>query len=196
MRKRNVALIAAYKAVEKGFSDYRKRVVEELGEEKDRQFRYGITKEKITKIVTDEEGKTTAVDTMVNVVDPSGLSIYAKIFDSTNTHWCNTPEYNRLFLKNQQNIANDILYAKGHIFLNEVYDMLGFEHTSAGSLTGWIKGMGDEQVDFGLFDTHVAKYMSDYDNETIGEKRCDFINGHGNSVILDFNVAGVIYDKI
>ena len=44
LTKRNAALTAAYGALEKGFSEYRARVVEKYGEEEDRDFRYGTGK--------------------------------------------------------------------------------------------------------------------------------------------------------
>ena len=70
------------------------------------------------------------------------------------------------------------------MFLNEVYEQLGFEHTSAGAVVGWIYGgFGDDYVDFGIF------------NESYKPAR-DFINGYNNAVVLDFNVDGVIYNQI
>lgn len=176
MRKRNVALIAAYNVLEKGFSEYRKRVVEEFGPEKDRDFYYGLR----TETVEDKDGKKTEVVSR----DPNGHSLYAKFFDEFSTCWSKSPEENLLFVKNQQNYANDILHARGHLFLNEVYDMLGIPHTSAGALVGWIVSKdGDNFVDFNLYDMmNSAGRM--------------FVNGLERSILLDFNVDGVIYDKI
>jgi hypothetical protein len=196
MRRRNVALVAAYKAIEKSFSDYRSRVVKELGVDKDREFKYGIVKQSIVEVTTDAEGNVNRVRKEVEVIDPNGISQYARIFDDTNVNWDPTNSYNMLFLKCQQTIANDKLHARGHLFLNEVYELLGFEHTTAGAVVGWVDGLGDDFVDFGIFDTTVAGYVDDKANDTIGEQRRDFINGHKNAILLDFNVAGTIYDKI
>lgn len=183
MKKRNVALAAAYKLAEQTFSDYRKRVVDTLGEDKDKEFRYGITQETIDTVEVDKDGKEKKVKKKIDVADPNGISQYAKFFDEASHNWSKTPEYNMVFLKCQQNFANDMLKAKGHIFLNEVYDMLGIERTQAGAIVGWVIGEGDNFVDFGMYDIHDSK------------KR-DFVNGYERSILLDFNVDGVIYDLI
>ena len=89
-----------------------------------------------------------------------------------------------LFLRTQQNYANDLLKARGHLFLNEVYSMLGIPHTSAGAIVWWTIGAGgDNYVDFGIFtrDSQVVR---------------EFVNGYERSILLDFNVDGVIWDMI
>ena len=184
MRKRNIAIMAAYKAVEQNFSTYRKRVIEEFGEEKDRHYRTGVYAEQVTVTKVDPEtGKKTKVTETVEKVDPSMVSQYARFFDKNSSQWSPQPEYNLTFLKCQQNYANDLLHARGHIFLNEVYDMLGVPRTQGGAIVGWVKGEGDDFVDFGIFDGD-------------DEKKRAFVNGYEDSVLLDFNVAGVIYDMI
>lgn len=183
MKKRNIALMAAYKAIEQGFSDYRKRVVAELGNEKDREFRYGIKKvEEVTSEV-DENGKRKKTKVVREVINGNEPSIYARFFDEGSAQWSKTPEYNLMFLKCQQNYANDLLQARGHLFLNEVYDMLGIPRSQAGALVGWVKGVGDDYVDFGIFDSESEAARS-------------FVNGYERNILLDFNVSGVIYDLI
>ena len=183
MKKRNIALMAAYKTIEQAFGNYRKRVVDKYGEEIDHNFKHGITKEKMTVIEEDENGKKKKVKKEVDIYDPSNVSIYAKFFDESSTQWSKTPEYNMLFLKCQQNYANDLLKSRGHIFLNEVYDMLGIPRTNAGSVVGWILGRGDDFVDFGMYNLEY-------------EPSRDFVNGYERSILLDFNVDGIVYDLI
>lgn len=183
MKKRNVALMAAYKAVEQGFNNYRSRVIEELGEEKDRQFRHGIRQEQVTVIEEDEDGKKKKVKKTIETIDPNGISVYARFFDEASPQWSKTPEYNMIFLKCQQNYANDLLHARGHVFLNEVYDLIGIPRSQAGAVVGWCLGEGDNFIDFGIYD---------FDNA----RGHDFVNGYERSILLDFNVDGVIYDMI
>ncbi len=181
MKARNVALMAAYQAIEKGFAAYRKRVVEEFGEEKDYMFKNGIREETVTETITDEKGKTKKVTSKKLTVDPNGLSIYARFFDDSNPQWEKNPDYNMMFLKTQQAYFNNLLQARGHVFLNEVYEALGIERTEAGAIVGWhINADGDNYIDFGLYDGDRPKVR-------------DFVNGKENAILLDFNVDGVIY---
>ena len=179
LTKRNVALTAAYGALEKGFSEYRARVVDKYGEDEDRNLRYGTQEVEIV----DEKTKKKKTVTRVGPDDPS---IYARFFDDYSPSWNKEPEYNRIFLKCQQNYANDLLRSRGHIFLNEVYDMCGIPRSKAGSVVGWImsaEGETDNFVNFGVFDGK-------------SEAARDFVNGQEGAILLDFNVDGVIYDKL
>jgi Family of unknown function (DUF6353) len=178
LSQRATALAAAYTALDKGFREYRARVIKKYGEEADQEFRYGIE----TKEIEDPEtGKTS-----LQVTVPGDPSIYARFFDETSLSWDRDPEVNMFFLKSQQNYANDLLKANGHIFLNEVYDLLGIDRSKAGTVVGWLwtsNGSTDNFVDFGIFNTQ-------------SEKARHFVNGHEGAILLDFNVDGVIYDKI
>jgi hypothetical protein len=176
LSKRNAALTAAYSTLQKGFDEYRKRVRDELGEEKDLEFRHG--KQKISE-VDPETGKKVARTGPAD--DPS---IYARFFDQTNPRWEGGPGYNVHFLKNCQNWCNDMLRARGHLFLSEVYDHLCIDRTPESTVVGWLWGKGgDDYVDFGMFDGN-------------GQAKRDFINGREGAILLDFNVDGVIWDKI
>lgn len=179
LNRRNVALTAAYAAVEKGFREYRRRVVEEYGEEKDREFRYELENKEIVE-ETDEGPVVKTVKTLVG----KGASPYAFFFDQLSPSWNNNFEYNAMFLRSQQNYANDLLNARGHVFLNEVLSMLGIPHTKAGAVVGWLKGgEGDGFVDFGVFRNNEQRGM-------------EFVRGDAPGILLDFNVDGIIYDKI
>ena len=179
MKKRNVALMAAYKAVEQSFNDYRQRVIEEFGEEKDYDLKHGIQHEKVK---VDEDGQK--VTKTLNTADPNTISQYARFFDAASKEWQGIPEYDLMFLKSQQNYMNDLLHARGHVFLNEVYDALGLERSRAGAVVGWIMTKdGDNFVDFGIFDGDRPRTRA-------------FVNGTEENILLDFNVDGVIYDLI
>jgi len=173
LTRRNAALTAAYAALEKGFAEYRARVVEKYGEEEDRNLRYDA------QTVTIEDGKKKTQELKAGVVGPS---IYARWFNADSSSWSNDPNVNYFFLKCQQDWANDMLKARGHVFLNEVYDSLGMPRTEAGAVVGWIMGAGDDYINFGVL----------YDNDMC---IVDFFYAD-DEILLDFNVDGVIFDKI
>lgn len=180
LTKRNAALTAAYAAVEKGFAEYRQRVVSEYGAEKDRELRYG--KETSTTVVEDKNGPKKVERTHAS----SRNSIYARLFDENNKNWNTNPEYNLLFLRAQQNYANDRLTRKGYLMLNDVYDMLGIERSTAGQIVGWLKdGNGNGFVDFGIFD-----------NNGNAERFYEFMVGRENAILLDFNVDGPVHTQL
>lgn len=186
LRKRNIALAAAYTAIDKGFKAYRGRVVERLGEAMDRELLYGLKTQKVVEEVVDAEtGEVTTVEKTVETYDPNNYSPYSIVFDDGNAGWDKDPELTKFFLLQQQRYANDKLKARGHLFLNEVYDMLGANRTKAGNVVGWVYDekhpIGDNFVDFGIFDT-------------TNPKACDFVNGHERVIILNFNVDGNILE--
>lgn len=189
LRKRNVAIAAAYATIDKGFKEYRNRVVDRFGKEVDRELKYNIKAKEIEETVTDKNGKEKTVKKTVKEADPSALkeSDYARFFDESCPDWKKNPEYNLMFLRAQQQHANDLLVARGYVYLNEVYDMLGIDQTKAGQVVGWIydpenPNSGDNYIDFGIYDVD-------------DERKRAFVNGYERSILLDFNVDGYILDK-
>lgn len=187
LRKRNVALAAAYTAVDKSFKEYRGRVVERFGEALDKELKYNIKAQEVEEVITNEDGSETIVKKTVNVADLGNYSDYAKFFDETCRGWTRDAEYNLMFLKDQQRFANDRLKSRGHLFLNEVYDMIGMDRTKAGNVVGWIYDEkhpnGDNYVDFNIYDIRSAATRR-------------FVNGCEKSILLDFNVDGEILEMI
>lgn len=187
LRKRNLALAAAYATIDKGFKEYRGRVIERFGEELDKELKYNIKAKEIEETVVNEDGSENTVKKTVNVADPNTTSDYARFFDDGCNGWTKDPEFNLMFLKDQQRYANDLLKTRGHLFLNEVYDMLGIPRSTAGAVVGWVYDekhpVGDNFVDFGIYDLY-------------NEKKRDFVNGYERTILLDFNVDGEIYKLI
>ena len=185
LKKRNVALAAAYEVVNKNFKDYRGRVIDRFGNELDRELRCNIRKEEVEKTVIDEKtGKERTVKEITEIADIDPSSEYAKFFDESCPGWTKDPEYNLMFLRNQQQYANDLLESRGYLFLNEVYEMLGIQRTRQGQVIGWIydKNVIDK-VNFGIY--NIANPAN---------RR--FVNGYERSILLDFNVDGDILNAI
>lgn len=182
LTRRNTALVAAYAALDKGFKEYRKRVIDKVGEDKERELHYGVEAREVSEVAPDG----TVSKRNVRTYDPNGYSQYARVFDQNNANFEKTPEYNLVFLRAQQNYANERLRARGHLFLNEVYESLGMDQSRAGAVVGWILSKdkdADNFVDFGIFDAKKP-----------GAR--DFVNGREGAIFLDFNVDGVMFDKL
>lgn len=190
LRRRNVALAAAYATLNKGFKEYRGRVVERFGDAVDRELKYNLKSQKITETVIDPEtGKEKKEKKTVDVINPEGLSGYARCFDETNPEWKKDFYYNQMFLKGRENYLNDLLIARKHLFLNEALDQLGFERVyPEGNYLGWIydpdnNEIGDNYIDLGLHDFRRQPVR-------------DFHEGLERSIWIDFNFDGYILDRV
>lgn len=186
LRKRNIAIAAAYATVDKSFKEYRNRVVDRFGKEVDKELKYNVKAKEVEETVTDKNGKEKTVKKTVKAPELVDGGDYMKCFDESCPGWKKNPEYNHMFLRAQQAYANDLLVSRGYLFLNEVYEMLGFQPTTAGQVVGWLydecNEEGDNYVDFGIYDGD-------------DEKKRDFVNGYERNVWLNFNPDGVIYEK-
>lgn len=183
LRKRNVALAAAYATVDKSFKEYRNRVVDRFGAQVDKELKYDIKAKKFEETVKDPEtGKDNKVKSMVNIANAD--SGYARFFDKTCAGYEKDTQYNLCMLRGQQQYANDLLHSRGYVFLNDVYDMLGIDRTKEGQIVGWVyrkdNEAGDNYVDFGILETNKETADGSYEP----------------AILLDFNVDGNILDLI
>lgn len=186
LKKRNLALAAGYALIDKSFKEYRKNVVDRFGEAIDKELRYSIKAQEVEEIVVDENGNQTVEKTIINVPGINA-SPFAKFFEESCPSWTKDPQYNLMFLRKQQDYANELLKARGHVFLNEVYDMIGIQRTPEGQTYGWVYDekdpIGDNFIDFGIYDV-------------TDERKRAFVNGYERNILLDFNVDGSIYNLI
>ena len=202
MKQRNAALAAAYAVVDKAFKSYRGRVVDELGKDKDYHFMYDTEYQTVTEEVIEEDGKKKKVKKEIQVAkaDHGEPSMYSRYYekqelrdDGTYTgssQWCQTPTYNASHLALKYKVLNDQLRARGYLFLNDVYEELGFPRTQAGQVVGWVwDGNGDNRVSLG---DYVDKLVDP--NVPAAEK--NYMHDHDQSILLDFNVDGVILDLL
>lgn len=190
LKKRNIALAAAYAVVDKGFKDYRKNVVDRFGQEIDKELRFNIKAKEIETEVEDEKGNKTTKKEIVNVAEnpSSKYSDFARVWECGNPGWTKDAQFNLLYLRKIENYFNDVLKTRGYVFLNEVYEMLGYQKTPAGQIVGWKYNnkenkYADNYIDFGIYNINR-------------QENCDFINGYERSIVLDFNVDGPIHHLI
>lgn len=193
LNKRNAGLMSAYALVDKAYSSYRTRVKEELGEDVDEYLRWKKPHEDGLKVVDAKKKAASFNFDNTETADLPGEthddlmgmpSQYAMIIDDHNSQWRDDPIQLQYFLESQQRYANDRLKLRGHFFLHEAYDMLGIPRTQASAIVGWLDdGDGDNFIDFDILNPH---------NTTDGVN----LNGYNETFVVDFNVDGVIYDKI
>ncbi|AWN03291.1 hypothetical protein PBI_CAMILLE_44 [Microbacterium phage Camille] len=174
LNKRNAALVSAYNGLAASYKAYRGRVAEELGEEKERDLYLGQRDEEYT----DENGKKQKKKVLVDgehVGHP-----YRFVYGPDNDNWTGFHDENLFRLQVAQNMYNDLLKAKGHVFLRDVLNTLGIQDTPASAVTGWIydpdnpEHTGDNFIEF-----NVRDFQSEY-----------------GYILLDFNVDGEIWYKI
>jgi hypothetical protein len=186
LKKRNVALAAAYSALSTDFMNYRKHVVDKYGKDVDFMLKNGLEKQIIANQVIDPEtGEVKETKEEVLTYEGDKLSQYARVFDEVgSTQWTPSADHNRAFLLMEQNYFNERIRTRGYIFLNEVYERLGFRPTKVGSVVGWVYQNADyEGIDFGIFTAHT-------------QKAAEFLEGTEPSIILDFNVQGDILSLV
>lgn len=202
MNKRYSACLAACSTTERLFSDYRKRVVEELGEEADTKYRYGVrTVEEEIPVLDkkgnpklDKDGKPKTETKVTKHIDRDVIDYdYSALFDEISTkQWDTNYEYNLSYLRQMEQYANERLMSRGYLFLNEVKQMLGLKIDEAGQDVGWVfiknNPIGDNRVDFGLDEVIV--------HNGITGRAMDFMCDENNAILLKFNCDGYIRDKI
>jgi len=184
LQRRNAGLAAAYAAVDQTFKSYRARVVGEQGKQKDLEYLHGVTEREIA-----EEGPNGIETKVIRGLDQEamktgrGLSAYSRIFDEMNPNWSQVPHQNQMFLASQMTYANMQLRAKGRVYLNDVYDMLGLERSEEGQVVGWVDNSenGDSYIDFGVWNGSMFEGM-------------EWVTGNSDAIMLDFNVDGVVLD--
>lgn len=184
LSRRNAGLSAALAATERAMASYRDRVREEIGEDRELAVYRGEKTETVP--VLDDEGRETKSKKKVKT--GGGHSPYARVWGrDTSNEWDPIPEYSLAKLRSVQTYCNIKLESEGHLFLNEVFDELGLSRTPAGAVVGWLSkknGGADGFVDLGVLSQgEEVKYL-------------DFVTGHEDHIMLDFNVDGEIFRRI
>ena len=185
LKSRYNAISAAYMTIDGSYKAYRNRVAERFGSDVEKELRYDIKVQELTNTTVDENGNEVTSTEETRVMNNFGYSEYARFFDESCIAWQKDPSYNLTFLRAQQSYANDMLKARGVLFLNEVYDMLDIPRTKAGQVVGWkydpVNGKGDNYVDFGIYDLTRERVRA-------------FVNGDEPNILLDFNVDGNVWE--
>ena len=137
--RRNAALATAYKLSETALTEYKEKVVETIGEKKERAVMDAIAKDKIeekpvskSEVIVTKNGDTLCYD-----------SISGRYFKSDIEK-----------LKKVENELNRAMMSEMYISLNEFYDEIGLEHLNIGDEIGW-------NLDRGLIDLYFSSQLAD-----------------------------------
>lgn len=170
MKGRNAALVMSVAAATKELNDYRQRVRDAIGEEQEKDIFNDASTFTVKDGTSEEE-----------VIKKNNHgSQYAAFFDASSTAWENDTVYNLSFLKTKLLILNNQLRLEGHMFLNEVYRVLGLPETVAGQYVGWVTGSVDGDGVIKFIDVATGENIDDLDDLD------------DPTVLIDFNVDGDI----
>lgn len=138
--RRNAALATAYKLSETAFSEYREKVVETIGEKKEKTVREKVDRERIEKdpvskneVIVTKKGDTLCYDTISSRYFKSDIDKIRRVVNELN-----------------KEMLHDIT---GCVSVNELYDELGLDHTMVGDHIGWNVSKGLIDIDF---TSHIA----------------------------------------
>ena len=203
LKKRGLAAAAAYGAIDKSFKDYRRRVVDRFGPEVDKELRYGVRTEAVTKEEVNEKGKkrkVTVAEKSLESLDFDKNDYIVSFGEGTSNAWRKDTTYNVNMLKIMWMTANRKLEAQGYLFLNDLYDILEMpeKKSAVGRVVGWIYDKRDpryngiNRISFGIYDfDELERNMYDYETNY-----SDDFENRKKAIILEFNPDGIIYDKI
>lgn len=187
LNARNTALMAAYTVINERFTSYRNRIRDDHGEAyEDDVYNNRRRIQQKEKVEDPETGKK--VTQMVEHIESDGfLSPYAVIFDNTtsSSYKKGYDNGNKFFLECVYSQVNNAFNAKGHLFLNDVLRQLGMRDTPEGAVVGWLQ---DED---GTKTIEIGPWM----NGALNPMEMEGPDGQP-VYLLDFNVDGVIWDKI
>lgn len=120
--RRNAALATAYKLSETALTEYREKVVETIGEKKEKVVREKIDKDHIDKnpvtkqeVIITNKGTTLCFDYYSSRYFESDIEQFKKAINSLNAR----------------------MLREEYVSLNDLYDELGLEHTGTGDYMGW-----------------------------------------------------------
>ena len=158
--KRNAALATAYKLSETALTEYREKVIETIGEKKERIVRDKVAEERVKKnpvskneVIVTGNGKTLCFDPISGRYFMCSIETIKKAENTLN-----------------KQMLHDI---SGYVSLNEFYDELGLDHTSVGNDLGWNTNQLID-IDFSsqLNDNGEPSVVLDY----LVAPKCDYYN--------------------
>lgn len=148
--RRNAALAAAYKLSETAFMDYKEKVIETIGEKKEKTVKDKVAKDKVEKnpvsnasVIITDKGNTLCYDAISGRYFKSDIDL----------------------IKRATNELNRQMMYSDYISLNELYGELGLDSTVIGDQLGWniSDGLIEPSFSSQLADDGTPCIVLDYD---------------------------------
>lgn len=169
------------------FRNYRNNVIEDQGEEADFRYRTGVKTVNVETVEQDVRGRKRKVNKEYDVLEELVNDPFLKLFDESNPNFTKNPTRNLDFLRQQVDFLNRRLVAEGFVSLNDVLYQLGYNRCAEGSIYGWFYDPDNpnchNEIDIGIKDIR---------RKTIQNA----INGYEPVILLNFNVDGLIINKL
>ena len=203
LQHKYTAAVAAYNTLYQTFAEYRQRVIDSEGNDKDLEYLTGA-KPAIEEV---KKGKKIEAIRKDYYILPDGrkASPFAFVFDELSDYWEKDATHNRWFVERASRTLNNKLHTRGWLTINDVYEAFGREDLMSGD--GQNVGWRSPYVYKDNFDSHTCDGYIDFkiyevwDDPTSGARDGNaitqaFIDGDERSVLIDMNYDGWITDKI
>lgn len=164
--RRNAALVTACKLSETALSEYRNKVVSEIGEKADKDIRSAIAKDKI-----ENNPLPAAQSNIVHVAAKGDV-------------WCFEPLTGRYFRSNIDTIekaaivVNNRMISNGYASLNDFFENIGLELSDVGDLLGW-------SSDNGIFKINYTSRIAHIEND---DEPCVVLDYYESPPVYDFDI--------
>lgn len=119
--RRTAAAVAAYSLTEKAFTEYKEKVLEQIGENKEQKIRDAIAQDQVTNNPPSKEV----------IIVGGGQVLCCELL--THRYFRSDMET----LRKAQNDINALINGQYYVTLSEFYDIIGLPYTSISSNIGW-----------------------------------------------------------
>ena len=206
MTDQKAAAIAFANTATAALAEYRTKIAEKYGSGADEEIRYGVSTNKSTDpaLYSETDGSGKPIESEEKCAEIGDASLYATLIDRSCGIWDKSTDMTLMNLHSAIRHLNDTLTARatakkpGYLFLWEVYDYLDIPRErwpKESYLVGWLYDKANEKlhnyVDFGPMYV-LSREDADGGQYYIREEK----GGSDQSVLIDFNIDGIIYDRI
>ena len=159
LNKRYIVLAGAYSALNREFKHYRNNIRTDYGVDADIGAKHDMTVEEVTK----KEYAFVPKDPDIFIPDRDlgdGAVFWGYAYSPNAT---DDPSANEKILREIEREANDMFKRQGYLYLQDVYYMLGLSEKHEDDGIGWVYGIGDDYIDFGIYNVRNARASAGYE---------------------------------